>query len=110
MQKEITFLKTIADQNRLAILYLLQDKELCVCELTQVIPLTQGALSIQLKNLSNIGLLKSRKQSKWVFYTLATNIDFFHKSTLMALFSEIENDAFIQKLQNTQIKEQVCKN
>ncbi|AJI53259.1 ArsR/SmtB family transcription factor [Francisella philomiragia] len=113
MNKVVNFLKTIADKNRLSILFLLKDRELCVCELMQIIPLTQGALSIQLKNLANINLLVSRKEGKWVFYKLANDIDVSYKNILNQLFLEMTNnkdDPFIEILKDTKIKEQICKN
>jgi len=109
MEKEITLLKTIADKNRLSILYVLKDKELCVCELQQVISLTQGALSIQLKNLQNIGLLSSRKQGKWVFYKLSESLDDFQQNIISTTLAKIKNTEYIKQIDKIVIKEQICK-
>ena len=109
VEKEITLLKTIADKNRLSILYVLQDKELCVCELQQVISLTQGALSIQLKNLQNIGLLSSRKKGKWVFYKLSDSLDAFQQTIISTTLAKIKNSDYIQQIDKIVIKEQICK-
>jgi ArsR family transcriptional regulator len=95
MKSTIQFLKTIADQNRLLILFLLKKHTLCVCDLQQVIPLTQGALSIQLKSLSSGGLLDKQRQGKWVFYRLAENIDPAYLTILFQLFEKIENSASV---------------
>ncbi|MCF6774996.1 metalloregulator ArsR/SmtB family transcription factor [Thiotrichales bacterium 19X7-9] len=98
MNITINFLKAIADKNRLLILYLLHKNTLCVCDIQSVIPLTQGALSIQLKNLTTIGLLQPFKQGKWVFYKQADNIKHSHLSILLELFNDIEQDEVVQSM------------
>ena len=98
MNSNINFLKTIADKNRLLILYILNYHTLCVCDIQKVISLTQGALSIQLKNLTQANLLSSFKQGKWVFYTLSSGITPTHKDILNSLFSEMANDKEIINL------------
>lgn len=108
MQNTISFLKILADKNRLSILYFLSKKELCVCDLMQLIPLTQGALSIQLKNLSKENLLSSRKDGKWVFYKLSEDINTSHKQILNKIFNEIKDDNHIK--QTSKIRSQSCKN
>ena len=92
MENNINFLKSIADKNRLLTLYLLSKHTLCVCDIQKIIPLTQGALSIQLKNLTQASLLSSFKQGKWVFYKLSNNIHSTHLDILNSLFIEMAND------------------
>lgn len=104
----ISFLKVIADKNRLSILYYVRNEELCVCDLMQLIPLTQGALSIQLKNLSKENLLSSRKDGKWVFYKLSEKIKTCHKQILDKIFNEIKDDSHIKQI--SKIRSQSCKN
>jgi len=98
MNNNINFIKTIADKNRLLILYILNDHTLCVCDIQKVIPLTQGALSIQLKNLTQANLLSSFKQGKWVFYKLSDNIHLAHADILKTLFTEIANDDEVKNI------------
>lgn len=98
MKSIITVLKAMADPNRLTILYLLRQQALCVCDLQRLIPLTQGALSTQLKNLSVAGLLSSNKQGKWVFYQLDKTMPKVYKTVLMQLFRELDDDENIIKL------------
>ena len=92
MISNINFLKTIADKNRLLILYILNKNTLCVCDIQKIIPLTQGALSIQLRNLAQANLLSSFKQGKWVFYKLSDNVYHAHTDILKTLFAEMAND------------------
>lgn len=92
MKKITAFLKAISDENRLLILLILSNKELCVCDLQTLVPLSQGALSIQLKNLSTIGLVQHTKQGKWVFYRLAQELPSFQASILQILFQQLEKE------------------
>jgi DNA-binding transcriptional ArsR family regulator len=64
------FLKALADTTRLRILGLLTVRELCVCEVMVALDLTQPTASHHLRILENVGLVKDRKEGKWVFYSL----------------------------------------
>ena len=109
MDKTVAFLKTVGDKNRLLILYLLKQQTLCVCDIQKVIPLTQGALSIQLKSLASAGLLSFFKQGKWVFYKLSEEIDDSHYSILSQLLKDIEQDADVLKMMSQLAISETCK-
>ena len=64
------FFKALADTTRLRILGLLEVREMCVCEVMVALDLTQPTASHHLRILENVGLVKDRKEGKWVFYTL----------------------------------------
>jgi DNA-binding transcriptional ArsR family regulator len=70
-KKQSKFFKALSDEKRLRILKLLRVKEMCVCELMIALQLTQPNLSHHLRILENIGIVNSRKQGKWVYYSLA---------------------------------------
>ena len=63
--------KALADSIRLRILGLLSFREMCVCEVMVALDLTQPTASHHLRILENIGLVKDRKEGKWVFYSIA---------------------------------------
>ncbi|MCX8153645.1 MAG: metalloregulator ArsR/SmtB family transcription factor [Candidatus Bathyarchaeota archaeon] len=65
------FFKALADPTRLRILTLLTMREICVCEVMAALELTQPTASHHLGILENAGLVKKRKEGKWVFYKLA---------------------------------------
>jgi len=69
--KESRFFKALADSTRLKILKLLKVKELCVCEIMVALDLTQPTASHHLGILERAGLVKDRKEGKWVFYRIA---------------------------------------
>ena len=64
------FFKALADETRLRILSLLEVREMCVCEIMVALNLTQPTASHHLGLLENAGLVKDRKEGKWVFYSL----------------------------------------
>jgi ArsR family transcriptional regulator len=66
---EIGF-KALSDPLRLQILELLREQEFCVCDLCDRLQVQQSKLSFHLKTLKEAGLLRSRQQGKWVYYSL----------------------------------------
>ena len=63
--------KVFGDSTRVKILYALFEAELCVCDIAQLLGLTQTAVSHQLRVLKNAKLVKFRREGKTVFYSLA---------------------------------------
>jgi ArsR family transcriptional regulator len=71
VDKQSRFFKALADETRLRILRLLAVREMCVCEVMVALELTQPTASHHLGLLENAGLVKDRKDGKWVFYSVA---------------------------------------
>jgi len=69
--KRSRIFKALADETRLRILSLLEVREMCVCEIMVALDLTQPTTSHHLGLLENAGLVKDRKEGKWVFYSIA---------------------------------------
>lgn len=63
--------KVFGDSTRIKILYALFEAELCVCDIAQLLSLTQTAVSHQLRVLKNNKLVKFRRDGKNIFYSLA---------------------------------------
>ena len=63
--------RLFGDSTRLRILYVLFESELCVCDIAVLLGLTQSAISHQLRALKSARLVKSRREGKTVFYSLA---------------------------------------
>lgn len=53
------------------ILYVLQKSEMCVCDLAEILGVTQSAVSHQLRMLKQMKLVKNRRDGKTVYYSLA---------------------------------------
>jgi len=73
METYTTILKTLGDPTRLRILRLLLDagSELCVCEVVDSLEEPQYNVSKHLAALKVVGLLQSRKDGRWVYYSPA---------------------------------------
>ncbi len=65
------FMKALGNESRLMILCMLVDRERSVGELNETIPLSQSALSQQLARLRQQGIVKTRRESQTIFYSLA---------------------------------------
>ena len=63
--------KIFGDSTRIRILYVLLEAEVCVCDLAEALNMTQSAISHQLRILKQNKLVKSRREGKSVFYSLA---------------------------------------
>ena len=63
--------KIFGDSTRIKILYALFESEMCVCDIAQLLNMTQSAISHQLRSLKQSKLVKYRREGKTVFYSLA---------------------------------------
>lgn len=63
--------KIFGDSTRIRILYVLFESEMCVCDIAQLLNMTQSAISHQLRILKQSKLVKSRRDGKQVFYSLS---------------------------------------
>ncbi|WP_003543032.1 ArsR/SmtB family transcription factor [Desulfotomaculum nigrificans] len=71
--------KALSDETRVKIIYALAQAELCVCDIAELTGCTLPAVSHHLRILRNIGLAKSRKEGKFIYY----NIDDHHVSQII---------------------------
>ena len=69
----------IPDEEVLKDLAVLFQSEMCVCDLAEVLGMTQSAISHQLRMLKQMKLVKNRREGKTVFYSLADD----HIQTIM---------------------------
>lgn len=60
----------LSDPLRIQILELLREQELCVCELCDRLLVSQSKLSFHLKTLKEAGLVRSRQEGRWIYYSL----------------------------------------
>ena len=72
--------KVFRDSTRIRILFVLFEAEVCVCDLAETLHMTQSAISHQLRILKQSKLVKSRREGKSVFYSLADG----HVRTIIA--------------------------
>jgi ArsR family transcriptional regulator len=62
--------KLLADKTRLKILALLKEKELCVCDIVEIMKMTQPNVSQHLRKLKSGGIVNEKKRGQWVYYSL----------------------------------------
>jgi ArsR family transcriptional regulator len=65
--------RALADETRLRIIDRLRDGEECVCNLTGPLGMRQSLLSFHLRTLKDAGIVRDRKEGRWVYYAL--NLD-----------------------------------
>ncbi len=65
--------KVFGDTTRVKILYALFEEEMCVCDIADLLNMTQSAISHQLRVLKQARLVKFRKEGKTVYYSLDDN-------------------------------------
>ena len=101
--------RAFADPIRLRILNLLQtQKEICVCDLCEVLGESQPKISRHLAILRRAKLVDFRQEGKWKFYALASGKTALHRSLLrcvgscLADFPELQRDC--ERLEGLEIR------
>ena len=64
------FFKVFGDSTRIRILWALAESEMCVCDIANLLNMTQSAISHQLRMLKQAALVKYRRDGKIVYYSL----------------------------------------
>lgn len=70
MREFMAITKALADENRVRVLLALQGGELCVCQITELFGLAASTISKHLSILYQAGLVDSRKDGRWIYYSL----------------------------------------
>ena len=70
MREFMNITKALADENRIRALLALRKGELCVCQITELFGLAPSTVSKHLSILFQAGLVESRKDGRWIYYTL----------------------------------------
>jgi ArsR family transcriptional regulator len=77
--------KVLADPTRVRVVALLRYGELCVCELVDALGISQSSLSSHLQICRQAGVLITRKESRWIYYSLSTR----YSQLIKRIFSEL---------------------
>jgi len=72
MSDLVKFFAALADPTRLRLLALVKNGETCVCHLQEVIETNQPKISRHLAYLKKAGLVRARREGKWIYYRLAS--------------------------------------
>lgn len=68
MREFVTVTKALADETRLRLLMAVRDRELCVCQLIELVGLAPSTVSKHMAILRQAGLVESRKEGRWMYY------------------------------------------
>jgi ArsR family transcriptional regulator len=95
--RAIELFHALSDETRLEIIELLRKGERCVCELTDTLDAAQSRLSFHLRVLKDAGIVRDRKDGRWVHYELVPDT-----------FEEIETIVSALKPRNVRRSEACC--
>jgi ArsR family transcriptional regulator, arsenate/arsenite/antimonite-responsive transcriptional repressor len=82
-------IKALADESRVRALLALQQRELCVCQIVELLDLAPSTVSKHMAILKQARLVDSRKQGRWIFYRLAEENAALEAKELTALVSKL---------------------
>lgn len=91
MQELLNTFKALSDETRLRILKLLERGELCVCDIVAALDMIQPKVSFHLRILKEAGLIKDRKQGKWIHYTIDDS-DMFTRFLILSVLEKSSTD------------------
>jgi len=113
MMELFDIFKALGDKTRMRIMSLLSKQELCVCQISEVLKMSQPNASKHLHRLRYSGLIVCRKLSQWCFYSI--NEDFIFNNTVLFqyLMGEWSKHKFFtddtKKLNNILLDFKCCK-
>ena len=92
------FYKCLSDETRLkSILLIAHEEELCVCEITEALQVSQPKISRHLAQLRECELLRDRRNGKWIFYRINSMLPQWAMDvialTIWILFKKTINDS-----------------
>jgi ArsR family transcriptional regulator len=106
MKNLASFYAALADENRLRLLPLLKDGEICVCYLQEVLQTNQPKISRHLAYLKKAGLVEARREGKWMHYRLK-KLETGLEKTLLATLKHLQKKPQIRK-DAQRLKQVVC--
>ena len=92
----MTVIKALADANRVRIVCVLQGRELCVCQIIEMLGLAPSTVSKHLSILRQARLLEDRKEGRWMYYRHPDSPNAFLKKILALLKASLADDEQMQ--------------
>ncbi|TQR72345.1 ArsR/SmtB family transcription factor [Acinetobacter sp. RF14B] len=88
------FFKCLSDPTRLDILKIILERQnVCVCEITEILQLSQPKISRHLALLRNLSILLDERKGQWVYYRLNPDLPEWINAVLNVLSNEVVNTA-----------------
>ncbi len=89
-------LKAAGDPTRTRILKLLEEEDLCVCQVQAVLRLAPSTVSKHLAILKSAGLVEDRREGRWIHYGVASGSrNLYAKAVLAVLRGPLDRDAIV---------------
>jgi ArsR family transcriptional regulator, arsenate/arsenite/antimonite-responsive transcriptional repressor len=104
MQEFTKLFKALSDETRLRMLNILVQRECCVCEVMQVLNISQSRASRNLNILENAGFLKSHHEGVWVHYALNDDLASNFALSLAKMTGEISNSSPLFRKDKARLK------
>ncbi|HAK60627.1 MAG TPA: ArsR family transcriptional regulator [Nitrospiraceae bacterium] len=92
MNELVSIFKALSDETRLRIVKLLEQGELCVCDLVAALGMVQPKVSFHLSVLKEAGFITDRKQGRWIHYRLDDS-DMMRRMLLLSVCERISDGA-----------------
>ena len=86
MRELIAIARALCDPTRIRVIAALRNGELCVCELVDALAISQSSLSSHLQICREDGVVTTRKESRWIYYSLSTR----YAPLIESIFSELQ--------------------
>lgn len=92
MRLVLDITNALADESRLRLLCALRGRELCVCQMVELLQLATSTVSKHLSILRHAGLIQSRKDARWMYYRLAKDTNDIATQVLDWLWGSLAGD------------------
>ncbi len=104
--------KVLGDENRLRLIHLVLQQELCVCDLETVLEMSQTNVSRHLAKLKQVGLVSTTKRAQWVYYQVSASAKEEHQQLLAYLCQQFsDTPSFLEdtkRLQEWLVTKTLC--
>lgn len=77
--------KLLCDKNRLMMMALLKEEELCVCHMVDILQMSQPSVSQHVRKLKAAAFVLERRQGQWIYYSINPNVSEYIKQVLEGL-------------------------
>lgn len=98
MRDLIKALKALSDPNRMRIMKMLQRREMCVCQLAEVLGISQPSVSRHMRVLLEADLVSSRREGTWIHYLWNPHPSSYATDLLQRVEKWLEQDPHIEAL------------
>lgn len=88
--------KALSDEGRVRVMMVLKDRELCVCQLIEVLGLAPSTVSKHMSILKQARLVESRKEGRWIYYSRNAAGDAHVAEALAWLDESLDGDAQVK--------------